>query len=403
MGSLILFVLGVAAPLAAALAVLWGEERRRSYARMRVDRLSQDNRGLKLALGTKQPGPDSLSLSSEADRREAQNLIKELAEKGVLLDALRGGARPQTQAAAAKPGAGVSPALKQAVAEWGEEGLTIALEHLKARLSAIAEMEMIWADPHSNVRRDPTEMLERTLWVFEPEYMVGEGGVEIDNRYGAIAKPVLGAGLYPGVHSKEGEPTLLVDLKNARVTIGADQQLQAWNNVRDLIRGGAIRERDPVDVYVVGGAVDELDGNPRVEGRYRNVRITSFDYGQLIVRAKRLTFGLYDDLKDSAPFLRQHRDAIEAAEQAAADEAASEASVSADEPEDRAREAVAATPTGPRRETFPPEPRRETFPPERPVEIRRPPRVEAAPRREPDPPRPEFEGDHVVIGSRKRA
>jgi hypothetical protein len=89
---------------------------------------------------------------------------------------------------------------------------------------------------------------------------------------------------------------------------------------------GSIRERDPVDVFVIGGSVDEYEGNPRVEGRHRNVRITSYDYGQLITRAKRLTFGLYDELKDSTPFLRQHRDEIVEAQQAAANAAAAEAS-----------------------------------------------------------------------------
>ena len=110
-------------------------------------------------------------------------------------------------------------------------------------------------------------------------------------------------------------------IRAGRQIVVAQQQLHAWNKVRELIRGGTIHERDPVDVYVVGGAVDELDGNPRVEGRYRNVRITSYDYGHLIARAKRLTFGLYDTLKDGAPFLRQHREDISAAQHAAAGQA----------------------------------------------------------------------------------
>ncbi|NOT41344.1 MAG: hypothetical protein HOP13_12710, partial [Alphaproteobacteria bacterium] len=53
----------------------------------------------------------------------------------------------------------------------------------------------------------------------------------------------------------------------------------------------------------------------------------SYDYGQFVTRAKRLTFGLYDELKDSAPFLRQHRAEIVAAQRVAAEQAAAEASV----------------------------------------------------------------------------
>jgi hypothetical protein len=129
---------------------------------------------------------------------------------------------------------------------------------------------------------------------------------------------------------KEGDPTLVLELKGARVTVGGEHQMQAWNNVRDLMRAGTIRERDPVDVFVIGGSVDEYEGNPRLEGRYRNVRITSYDYGQLVTRAKRLTFGLYDDLKEVAPFLRQQREDIEQEQQVAANAAATEASQTAE-------------------------------------------------------------------------
>ena len=174
--------------------------------------------------------------------------------------------------------------------------------------------------------RDTAAMAERALWVFEPEYVINQGDFEVDGKLGCVAKPSVSEGLHNGSH-KEGDPTLVVELKGARVTVGGEQQMQAWNNVRDLMRSGAIRERDPVDVFVIGGAVDEYEGNPRIEGRHRNVRITSYDYGQLIARAKRLTFGLYDDLKDTTPFIRQHRDEILSAQQEAANLAASEASV----------------------------------------------------------------------------
>lgn len=378
MGSLLLFVLGVAAPLACALALLWRDEHRRLSMKMRQERTAQDGRGLQPALGGKPAAATSLSTGSERDRRlEVDRLIHELARKGTLLETLRAAANGTPARA---PAAARTPdrdgVMQQAVSEWGQAGLAAALEQLKARLAAIAEMEMIWADPHADVERDPLAMLERSLWVFEPEYVVGEGNFALDQRFGAVAKPTLGAGLYPGMQSKEGEHTLVVDLKSARTTVGADDQLEAWANVRELIRGGAVRERDPVDVYIVGGAVDELDGNPRIEGRYRNVRITSYDYGQLIARAKRLTFGLYDELKETAPFLRRHRDEILAAQRAAADRAATEASAPHDE------QAPAA----------PSERRHDRH--EQLADIMR--RGEAEPPRQND-----YEGDHVVIGKRR--
>ena len=335
MGSFLLFIIGVAAPLAVALAVVWSEERRRMFLKMRFERLAQDNRGLKLAMGSKPSVGDHLPVPSEAERREVNELTAKLAQGGILLEWLRLGTKAPEDAAARLLGVNAEEAgqLQAVVAEWGTSGVVTALDRLKDRLSSISEMEMVWADPHNMLDRELNGMAERALWVFEPEYVVGEGQFEVDARLGAIAKPSTSAALNGGAQ-KEGEPTLVVELKGARVTVGGEQQMQAWSNVRDLMRNGSIRERDPVDVFVIGGSVDEYEGNPRIEGRHRNVRITSYDYGQLIARAKRLTFGLYDDLKDSAPFIRQHREEISEAQQAAANEAASEATAPVHTPHD---------------------------------------------------------------------
>lgn len=385
MGSLILFVLGVAAPLAAALAVMWLEERRRHHLKIRFDRVAQDNRGLKLALNSKDARPtDAVSVPTNTDPREVSRLLDQLAQKGILLEWLRLGVKSPTEASARLMGVSErdAEAVQQAIAEWGAQGAVAALDSLKGRLAAVAEMEMIWADPHTHLERDSSAMLERTMWVFEPEYVVDHSRFAVDAHIGAVARPSVGAGLTPGTN-KDGEPTLVVELKNARVTIGAEQQLQAWNNVRELIRGGHVRERDPVEVFVVGGSVDELEANPRVEGRYRNVRITSYDYTQLIARAKRLTFGLYDELKDAAPFLRQHREHIATAEQAAVDQAAAEAS-------------------GPRADED------HVRPVEQADTVRHAEYAAAPPRSSHEPPpepgrRSGFEGEHIVIGQRKHA
>jgi hypothetical protein len=389
MGSLILFVLGVAAPLAAALAVMWLEERRRAYVRMHFERVSQDNRGLKLALSSKDAkaagnAAAAVSVPGNVDPKEVNRLVTQLAEAGILMEWLRLGVRSPAEVSAHLLGVSEQEAdmLHQATAEWGAHGVAAALDRLKGRLAAVAEMEMIWADPHSHGERDAAAMLERTMWVFEPEYVVGEGRFAVDPHIGAVSKPAVGASLAPG-QNKDGEPTLVVELKNARVTVGAEQQLQAWNNVRELIRGGHVRERDPVEVFVVGGSVDELEANPRVEGRFRNVRITSYDYAHLIARAKRLTFGLYDELKDVSPFLRQHREAIATAEQDAADQAAAEASgvsvkddiVRPADQADTVRHAEYADAAQPHSGTEP----------EPPPQTRR-----------------GFTGDHVVIGQRKQ-
>ena len=383
MESLILFLLGISAPFAVALVVVGQEERRRNRIRAHLERADQHNRGLKLALSMNGGGKaDAVPLPAGADRREVDELLEKLARNGNMLEWLRLGANAPAEASARLKGGGQDAALlQQVIAEWGPQGAIAALERLKDRLAAMAEMEMVWADPHAQLPTDAGAMLERTMWVFEPEYVVTESRFAVDPRLGAVAKPFVATSLSPA-HAKDGEPTLVVELKNARVTVGADQQLQAWNNVRELMRGGAVRERDPVDVFVIGGAVDELDGNPRIEGRYRNVRITSYDYGQLIARANRLTFGLYDELKDVAPFLRRHREEIAAAQQAAVDQAAAEASAP---PEEHVRPAEEAdTPRHAHYAAAPPR---------------------GLPEAEPPPPQRTsgFEGEHIVIGKRRYA
>ncbi|NOT42833.1 MAG: hypothetical protein HOP13_20325, partial [Alphaproteobacteria bacterium] len=225
MGSLLLFILGVAAPLAVALYMISAEQSRR----VRLQ-------GLRRAQGAS-PLPPTVRSS-----------ISPLGAAAAAAEPAHAAQRPAIAGLTDRDAAIVA----QAVDEWGAAGLVSALERLKGRLAAVAEMEMIWADPHSPLVQDQNDMLHRALWVFEPEYVVGDGRYDVDARYGAVAKPSVGGSLVPGHHIKEGEPVLVLELKNARATIGADQQQKAWTNVRDLIRAGALKERDQVDVFVVG-------------------------------------------------------------------------------------------------------------------------------------------------------
>ena len=338
MGSLVLFLLGVAAPLVVAVTLMWQEERRRNYLKMRFERLDRDNRGLKLAMSEKlqqgnapaAPPPVPFPAGSEAERQEVLELATKLANAGMLVDWLRLGTRAPEEAVGRLLGLNAEEAqqMQEIIATWSVPGVVAALDRLKDRLATISEMEMVWADPHETGERDAAVMAERALWVFEPEYVVADGDYELDGRLGAVARPSVGAALQ-NANQKEADPTLVLAFKGPRVTVGGEQQMQAWTNVRDLMRAGSIRERDPVDVFVIGGSVDEYEGNPRIEGRHRNVRITSYDYGQLVARAKRLTFGLHDELKDVAPFLRLQREHIAHVQAEAVNEAAAEASATA--------------------------------------------------------------------------
>ena len=315
MGStagMILTVLGLAAPALVALAIIWDQERRRSYARLKVGRLAQDNRGLKLALNKTPAGSLPLAFSSEAEREEFLELAGTLAANGTLLDWLRLGTKPPLDAGARLLGVNEhdAVALRQAVADWTAQGILEVLDRVKVRFTNIADMERVWTASVGDVNLRP--VLDQSMWIFEPDVVVTESSQAVSST-ATLARAVTDLSLDPTRATQDSGGKLLVELRDVRATVGSEDQLQAWSDVRELMKAGAIRERDSVDVYVIGGSVDDLDGNPRIEGRNRNVRITSVDYNQMIGRAKRLTLGLYDDLVD-APFLRQYRaDAEEAA------------------------------------------------------------------------------------------
>ena len=309
--GMVLTVLGLTAPALVALAIIWDQERRKSFARLKFGRLAQDNRGLKLAMNQTPAGALPLAFTNEHERQEFLELAGTLAANGTLLDWLRLGTKPPLDAGARLLGVNERDAiaLRQAVADWTAQGILAVLDKVKVRFTHIADMERVWSASASEMNLRP--VIDQAMWVFEPDIVVTESAQAVSTT-ATLARAVTDLSLDPSRAGQEAGGKLLVEMRDVRATVGSEDQLQAWSDVRELMKSGAIRERDNVDVYVIGGSVDDLDGNPRIEGRNRNVRITSCDYTQMIGRAKRLTLSLYDDLQH-APFLRQYRaDADEA-------------------------------------------------------------------------------------------
>ncbi|HAJ46755.1 MAG TPA: hypothetical protein DCL54_09270, partial [Alphaproteobacteria bacterium] len=109
-----------------------------------------------------------------------------------------------------------------------------------------------------------------------------------------VAVTALSASLQAGHQWRDIHRTglMLVDLKNPASRINDSDKTKAWDYARELIRGGMITDGMPVDIFVIGGEVDEDFGAPRVEGWSQNIRIIACSYDQLIARAKRLTMDL---------------------------------------------------------------------------------------------------------------
>src|SRR5262245_37668099 len=174
--GMILTVLGLSAPALVALALIWDQERRRSYARLKFGRMAQDNRGLKLALGKTPTGALPLAFADEKDRQEFLELAGTLAANGTLLDWLRLGTKPPLDAGARLLGVSEhdAVALREAVADWTAHGILAVLARVKVRFTHIADMERVWTAAASEVQLRP--VIDQAMWVFEPDIVVTEHG-----------------------------------------------------------------------------------------------------------------------------------------------------------------------------------------------------------------------------------
>ena len=218
--------------------------------------------------------------------------------------------------------------------QWSTDGMEATLQKLAGRLADIADMERVWRDKRALEVQDVTPVVARSLWVFEPDFVVEpqrhrvnasvrtvanelyalEVADTINQRPDIVARSRSQLSLQPNHQWQDGEEgTLLLELKNASKEIGTAEQTQASSYIRQLVRAGALPDREPVDCYVIGGGVHDHEGGPRIEGWYHNVRITSLSYDNLIQRAKCLTLGVYDQVKNVAPFLAARQNASPAA------------------------------------------------------------------------------------------
>jgi hypothetical protein len=212
--------------------------------------------------------------------------------------------------------------------QWSTDGMEATLSTLRSRLADVAHMDVVLRDQRAQELGHITPAIERGLWTFEPDFVVDpkrhrtnvsvrtianelygrDVADTISQRPDIVARTRSQLSLQPNHQWQDGEEgTLLLELKNTRTSVGTAEQTQASGYIRQLVRTGALPEREPVDCYVIGGGIHDHEGGPRIEGWYHNVRITSVSYDQMIERAKRLTLGIYDQIKDVAPFVVEER------------------------------------------------------------------------------------------------
>lgn len=207
--------------------------------------------------------------------------------------------------------------------DWSVATAKVALDEIQNRLKLIAELHEKLRDHRADEVRELQPLIERSLWVFGPEFESIEftsnrGMSEVirellgaqvrgslnrpdfviveDGSVGLFARPK-----YGDSHEVEGvEHLVIVELKRPGITIGTDQKNQVWKYVTELFEKSLIGESTKVTCFVMGSKLAPREGI-REEG---STRIVPLGYETFIRRAEARMLNLYARLKE-APFLSE--------------------------------------------------------------------------------------------------
>lgn len=209
------------------------------------------------------------------------------------------------------------------LADWSVATAKLALDEIQSRLKLIAELHDKLRDERADEVRELQPLIERSLWVFGPEFESIEftsnrgmsevirrllGGVAQGslNRPDFVILPDGSVGLFArpafdDQHEVIGvEHLVVVELKRPGIAIGMDQKNQAWKYVVELQRQGLIDDATRVTCFVLGSSLTPREG-VRDEGR---TNIIPMAYETFIRRAETRMLNLYARLS-GAPFLRE--------------------------------------------------------------------------------------------------
>lgn len=207
--------------------------------------------------------------------------------------------------------------------DWSVATAKVALDEIQNRLKLIAELHEKLRDERADEVRELQPLIERSLWVFGPEFESIEftsnrGMSEVirkllgrkvrgslnrpdfvildDGSVGLFSRPKYGDG-----YEVEGiEHLVIVELKRPGLAIGMDHKNQAWKYVTELLDQGLIEESTKVTCFVMGSKLAPRE-RIREEG---STRIIPLAYDTFLKRAESRMLNLYARLKD-APFLQK--------------------------------------------------------------------------------------------------
>ncbi|MER9870687.1 ATP-binding protein [Mesorhizobium sp. M0136] len=200
-----------------------------------------------------------------------------------------------------------------------------ALDEIQSRLKLIAELDVKLRDPSMSEVGDLQPLIDKSLWVFGPEYesiefTSNKGMTEVVRKFFGASSPISrlrpdyvivpdgSVGLYSrDSYDSSGEVIgtdrlVIAEIKRAGVGIGSDQITQPWNYAKILKNGGHISDATSVTCFVLGSAIEAGENEPTTRG---NVVIVPMTYNVFIRRAQARMLGLRAKLAD-VPFLQEY-------------------------------------------------------------------------------------------------
>ncbi|MCK6443321.1 ATP-binding protein [Elstera cyanobacteriorum] len=212
--------------------------------------------------------------------------------------------------------------LDSILSDWSVATAKLALDEIQNRLKLIQELHNKLRDERADEVRELQPLIERSLWVFGPEFesieftsnrgmsevirkLLGGSALGSLNRPDFVILPDGSVGLFarPAFddhHEVIGvDHLVVVELKRPGIPIGMEQKNQAWKYVVELQTHGLIDDSTRVTCFVLGSRLTPREG-VRDEGR---TKIIPMAYDTFIRRAETRMLDLYDRLSE-APFLR---------------------------------------------------------------------------------------------------
>lgn len=213
--------------------------------------------------------------------------------------------------------------LNRILTDWSVTTAKLALDEIQSRLKLISELHDKLRDERADEVRELQPLIERSLWVFGPEFESIEftsnrGMSEVirkilgGDQRGSLNRPDFviltdgSVGLYArpafdDQYEVRGVAHLVVvELKRPGIPIGMDQKNQAWKYVVELQNHGLIDDLTRVTCFVLGSRLAPREG-VREEGM---TKIIPMAYETFVRRAETRMLNLYARLSE-APFLRE--------------------------------------------------------------------------------------------------